>query len=202
MWNVGMSARRHRTARARRRRGGTGRTGPPERGAGLRRTVRSMTDTNELAHVAEVLDGARIAILTTQSARSHLVSRPLALVQRDFDGSVWFFTQDPSPKVDDVRSHPQVNVAVDSKGGYLSLSGKAEIVKDPATIDELWTASAEAWFDQGRQDPTVALLHVDVETAEYWTSDEPRAVTLLKYAKAAVTGGHPKNVGDNGTVAL
>lgn len=161
-----------------------------------------MTDSSDLAHVRQVLDGARIAVLTTQSAHQRLVSRPLALVQREFDGDVWFFTPDPSPKVDDVRAHKWVNVSVQDDGGWVSLSGEAEIVKDPETIDAHWTTAAEAWFDQGRDDPTIALVRVDVETAEYWTSDEPRAVTLFKYAKAALTGGHPRNVGDNGTVEL
>jgi general stress protein 26 len=161
-----------------------------------------MTETNDIKRISEVLDKGRIGILTTQGSGQHLVSRPLAIVDREFDGKVYFFTPDPSPKVDDVRAHPQVNVAVETGKGYLSLSGEASIVKDAAVIDELWTTGAEAWFDQGRDDPTVALLQVDVETAEYWVSNEPKAVTLLKYAKAAATGGHPEHVGDNQTISL
>ncbi|GAA0964266.1 pyridoxamine 5'-phosphate oxidase family protein [Frigoribacterium faeni] len=161
-----------------------------------------MTETNDISKVAEVLDKGRIGILTTQGSNKHLVSRPLAIVDREFDGKVYFFTPDPSPKVDDVKAHPQVNVAVETGKGYLSLSGEASIVKDAALIDELWTAAAEAWFDKGREDPTVALLQVEVETAEYWVSNEPKALTLLKYAKAAVTGGHPENIADTGTVRL
>ena len=161
-----------------------------------------MTETNDISRVAEVLDAGRIGILTTRSGHGRLVSRPLAIVDRDFDGKVYFFTRDPSPKVDDVKAHPQVNVAVETGKGYLSLAGTASIVKDDALIDELWNTGAEAWFDEGRQDPTVALLEVDVDTAEYWVSNEPKAVTLFKYAKAAVTGGHPGNVADTGTVQL
>ncbi|MBD8704292.1 pyridoxamine 5'-phosphate oxidase family protein [Frigoribacterium sp. CFBP9039] len=161
-----------------------------------------MTDTNDIKRISEVLDKGRIGILTTQGSSQHLVSRPLAIVDREFDGKVYFFTPDPSPKTDDVRAHPQVNVAVETGKGYLSLSGKATVVKDAEIIDELWTTAAEAWFDQGRDDPTVALLEVDVETAEYWVSNEPKAITMLKYAKAAITGGHPENIADTGTVRL
>jgi len=160
------------------------------------------SDTNDIKRIAEVLDAGRIGILTTQSSRQHLVSRPLAIVDRDFDGKVYFFTPAPSPKVDDIKAHPQVNVAVETGKGYLSLSGAATITKDRALVDEFWTAGAEAWFDQGKDDPTVALIEVEVETAEYWVSNEPKAVTFLKYAKAAVTGGHPQNVADTGTVRL
>ena len=161
-----------------------------------------MTETNDITQVAEVLDAGRIGILTTRSGHGRLVSRPLAIIDREFDGTVWFFTPDPSPKVDDIKAHSQVNVAVETGKGYLSLAGEASIVKDAATIDEFWTTAAEAWFDEGRDDPTVALIKVDVDSSEYWVSNEPKAVTMLKYAKAALTGGHPKNVADTGTVQL
>jgi general stress protein 26 len=156
----------------------------------------------ELKTIAGVLDKARIGLLTTVDQDGHLVNRPLALVDREFDGSVWFFVQKSSHKVHDIEAEPQVNVGVDTSKGWLSISGTARLTTDPAKIDELWNTGAEAWFDQGRDDPEVALLEVDAHTVESWTSTEPKAITLLKYAKAATTGGHPENVGDNTTVSL
>ena len=44
--------------------------------------------------------------------------------------------------------------------GFLSIAGTAIVSKDQAIIDELWNKYAEAWFEQGREDPTVALLQV------------------------------------------
>ncbi|BDZ48801.1 general stress protein [Frondihabitans sucicola] len=162
-----------------------------------------MTATaEEIKTVADVLDKARIGLLTTLDAEGHLVSRPLALVDRDFDGSVYFFVAKDSPKVHDIDANPQVNVGVETSKGWLSISGTAVLTTDSAKIDQLWNTGAEAWFDQGRDDPQVALLEVDAHTVESWTSTEPKAVTLLKYAKAAATGGHPKNVGDNETISL
>jgi general stress protein 26 len=152
--------------------------------------------------VADVLDKARIGLLTTLDAEGHLVSRPLALVDRDFDGDVLFFVAKDSHKVHDIESTPEVNVSVDTSKGWLSISGTAAIDTDPATIDENWSVGAEAWFDQGRNDPQVAVLRVTAHTVESWTSTEPKAVTLLKYAKAAATGGHPENVGKNETIEL
>ncbi len=38
-------------------------------------------------------------------------------------------------------------------------------------------------------------------TAEYWASDEPKPLILLKYAKAAATGGRPQ-VGESHVVSL
>src|ERR1700712_110490 len=156
---------------------------------------------DERETLAKLLKKARIALITTVSADNQLVSRPMAVKERDFDGDLWFFTEDPSHKTDEVRGNPEVNVALESGKGWVSLAGTAEIVKDQAKIDELWDTGAEAWFTEGRQDPKVALLKVTAHTAEFWTTDQPKALVLLKYSKAPVTGGRP-SVGHSETVDL
>jgi general stress protein 26 len=160
-----------------------------------------MVTTDEIERLRALIDKSRIGIITTIDADGHLVSRPMALKEREFDGDLWFFTEDPSHKTTEVREHPQVNVSLQSGKGWVSLSGEAQVVHDPAKIDELWDTGAEAWFTDGRSDPKVALLRVIAHSAEYWSSDEPKPLVLFKYAKAAVTGGRP-NVGEARTVEL
>ncbi|QGN33258.1 pyridoxamine 5'-phosphate oxidase family protein [Microlunatus sp. Gsoil 973] len=145
--------------------------------------------------VAEVIENARIAVVTTIEADGSLVSRPLALQQRRFDGDLYFFTPDPTDKTEQVRNNPATNVAIESRGNYLSIAGSASITKDPALIDELWNTAAEAWFESGRDDPAVALLKVHAESAELQAIDTPRPIAAVKYLKAAVTGTQP-DVGD------
>ena len=168
-----------------------------------RATVAGMTSAtkDELERIGVLIDKARTALLTTVDAHGRLVSRPMAVQDREFDGDLWFFTEDPSHKTDEVRANPEVNVALESGKGWISLSGTAEVVHDRARIDELWSTSAQAWFEQGKDDPSVALLKVAAHSAELWTSDEPRPVVLMQYAKAAVAGGHP-HVGESRTVEL
>ncbi|MFD1720410.1 pyridoxamine 5'-phosphate oxidase family protein [Amnibacterium endophyticum] len=149
----------------------------------------------------DLVEKARIAILTTTDLEGRLVSRPMAMQDRDFDGDLWFFTEDPSHKTDEVREHPEVNVALEAGHGWVSLSGAAEVVKDQAKIDELWDTGAEAWFSEGRDDPKVALLKVTAHSAELWAQSSPTPVVLLKYARAAVGGGRP-NVGESKIVDL
>jgi general stress protein 26 len=160
-----------------------------------------MATQDELEQLSTLIGKARIGIITTVNEDGALVSRPMAVKEREFDGDLWFFTEDPSHKTDEVRANPQVNVALDSGKGWVSLAGEAEVVKDAAKIDELWDTGAEAWFTDGRNDPKVALLKVTAHTAEYWATDTPTPLVLLKYAKAAVTGGRP-NVGEARTVDL
>jgi general stress protein 26 len=171
------------------------------------RTVTAMTDDIENANeddlktIAELIKAARVGLLTTQTATGALHSRPLATQEAEFDGDLWFFTQDPSPKIADIHAHPQVNVSFDTGKGYLSLAGTAELVHDREKVDELWSASVEPWFPDGKDDPSVALLLVHAESAEFWASHEPGIVTVFKLARAAVTHTQP-DVGENRSVEL
>ena len=142
---------------------------------------------NELVKIVKDAD---IAILTTVNPQGQLVSRPLAVQEAEFDGDLWFFTEDPSPKADEIRSNPQVNVSISADKGYISIAGTATLTKDRAKIDELWSASVKPWFD-GKDDPSIALIKVDADTAEYWSLDTPRVVAAFKIAKGMVTGERP-----------
>ncbi len=156
---------------------------------------------DEIEKVSKLIESSRIAVVTTVGEEGQLVSRPLAMQQREFDGTLWFFTQDPSPKTEQIALNDQVNVSLQVDKGWVSIAGTATVSKDPAMIDELWNAGAEAWFENGKDDPSVALLRVKADSAEYWTVDSPKLVSAIKYAKAIVTGARP-DVGDNATVSL
>lgn len=119
----------------------------------------------------------------------------------EFDGPLWFFSQDPSDKTDELKASEQVTVSLESGRGSLSIAGAASIVRDEAKIEELWSKRVKAWFPEGHEDPTITLIRVEAATAEYWAVNEPKAVVRLKTVKAAVTGGQP-DVGDNHTIDL
>jgi general stress protein 26 len=161
----------------------------------------STPTAEETEKVTKLIEAARIALVTTVSEEGQLVSRPLAMQERAFDGILYFFTQDPSPKTEQVAKHDQVNVALQVDNGWVSIAGTATVSKDRAIIDELWSAHAEAWFENGKDDDTVALLRVQADTAEYWTMESPKVVSAIKYAKAILTGSRP-DVGDNATIEL
>lgn len=54
---------------------------------------------------------------------------------------------------------------------FACLSGAAHINNDRALIDKLWNNQVEAWFPQGKDDPNLALLQVDIDSAELWETD-------------------------------
>ena len=159
------------------------------------------TDSSEgNAKVHDLIKGARIAMLTTVSTEVQIVSRPMATQQTEFEGVLWFFAEADSPKIADIQHDPRVNVAY-SESNFVSLAGTASIVRDVGKKRELWDANAAAWFgDKDAEDPTVVLIKVDADTAEYWDTPS-RPATLVKVVKAKLTGSRP-DAGETGLVEL
>ncbi|MGF7217564.1 general stress protein 26 [Spirosoma lacussanchae] len=154
---------------------------------------------DQLEKVRKMVGDIRIAMMTTVDEEGHLQSRPMAVLQMDEDGTLWFFTQKTSPKVDQIEQHDrQVNIAFAnvSDADYVSISGTAEEFHDQAKIDELWNPQAKAWFPNGKDDPNLTLLKVHTRMAEYWDSNDSTMVRLFQQATAALTGTTPK-MGEN-----
>lgn len=160
-----------------------------------------MTQDDDLTTIDKIIKATRFATVTTRHSDGSLHSRPLAVLERDFDGTVWFFTQDPSSKTDDIRADDNVNVTYVNGASTISLAGHASVDRDQARIDEFWNPWAEAWFENGRQDPTVALLKVEGTSAEYWDVDKPAVVRTLEMVKSLATHSTP-DVGESKVVEL
>lgn len=124
----------------------------------------------KMEDLASLIKGIPIAMLTTVRSDGTLRSRPMATLEAEFQGSLWFFTRADSPKVGQVEEEGQVNVsyadAVENR--YVSISGRAVLVLDLQKTEELWNKDLEAWFPQGLADPQLALLRVDAESGAYW----------------------------------
>jgi general stress protein 26 len=151
--------------------------------------------------VAELIKGERFAFLTTIAPGGKLTSRPMTLQEVEFDGDLWFFAERGSHPVDHIAANPQVNVGVGSGGTWVSLTGSATVVDDVAKKKELWNGGVEAWFPQGPEDPSVVLIRVDGDSAEYWDSPGGRLATVLSFVKAKATGERI-DAGENKKVEL
>lgn len=154
-----------------------------------------------IAKVTELLKESKLCMFTTRGRDGHLLSRPMALQENDFDGSLWFFARNDSRKVGDIRADGSVNVAFQSGTAWVSVSGRAEIVLDEAKKKDLWNQAAAAWFDNGPESSDVVLIAVEAEGAEYWSAPGSKVSTLIAYAKSRITGDKP-DVGTNETVEM
>ena len=144
-------------------------------------------------HLAELIHGVRVAMLTTVRSDGSLHTRPMWTHQSkpsEFDGTLWFFTSTRAPKTDEVQQDAQVSLSYASpdKDDYVAVSGRARIVRDRAKIRELWNPTLKAWFPDGVDDPDIALLQVTVTRAESWDTPGSRLVQAVGFTKAVLTG--------------
>jgi general stress protein 26 len=140
--------------------------------------------------LADLIDETGVAMLTTEEPDGSLRSRPLATLQMDSAGKLWFFTALSSGKVGEIDQHRKVNLSYANvdKQDYVSVSGHARLFRDPEKMKELWTRWVEPWFPDGLDDPDLALLEVTVDDAEYWDAPASKTQRLFGLAKALSTG--------------
>ena len=129
-----------------------------------------MDRDSSIRKLAELIGEIRIAMLTTTTEDGSFRSRPMTTQRAKFDGKLWFFTKRESAKADEMRRHRRVSLsyAKPEDNSYVSISGTAELISDQKKAQELWDPSYEQWFPQGPSDPSLILIRVTVEQAEYW----------------------------------
>lgn len=160
-----------------------------------------MSDAESINKVTDIINDSHIGMFTTINEAGALVSRPLAVQEVKDDGDMWFFTSVNTSQVAHIRANPAVNVSFGQRTEWVSVAGTAEVVTDRQLIHDMWNQVVEAWFPDGPDTPEVVLLHVDSDSAEYWTSPGGTAATVLQWIKSKVTNSR-MSVGESGTVEL
>ena len=166
--------------------------------------VQTRTDAAARDKVWEMIREIEVAMMVTLDEDGHMRGRPMRAVStQDFAGTLWFFTDQPSPKTEEIRHDDRVllSYADPSSQTYVALSGTAQAVRDPAKQKQLWSEPLRAWFPGGPEDPRAGLLRVEVEGAEYWDAPSSTLVHAWGYVKARLTG-EPPQAGENDKVAF
>lgn len=161
--------------------------------------MKASTQSNaSLAHVARLIDDIPIAMLATVEADGALASRPMAALEMDDSGAIWFFTDAHSAKVEQLRV-ANLSFTDPAHGTYVSLSGCGEIDTDRARIERLWTPFAKPWFPEGPDSPNLALLKFIPDTADYWDAPNSKMVRAFGVI-ASIVAGKPVAMGEQGTL--
>lgn len=165
---------------------------------------KNVSGAEGIAKIKELTKDIHIAMLITVADDGSLHARPMATESADFDGTLWFVTRIESGKVEEIRddSHVLVSYEQPKDGMYLSLQGRAGIVRDRATIKQHWYKAADGWFKDGSDDPAAALIQVKVTGGEYWEQSSSGIVRLGKLALGSVLGADKVDIGDQGSITL
>ncbi len=162
------------------------------------------TRKDNLQKIRDMVKDIDFCMLTTVDEQGDLHSRPMsANGEIDPNGDLWFFTSVSSHKVSEIEKLPKVNVSfADPKNQhYVSITGRAQLVRDRNKIEELWKPEFKMWFPEGKDDPEIALLRITLEKAEYWDSPSSTIGYALSFVSSLVTGKEA-DFGENKKVDL
>ncbi len=160
-----------------------------------------MKNEKNIAILKEMVEKVGICMFTTLTADNDFNSRPMGTAKVEEDGSIWFFTNEYSPKSKEISKDNEVSLAYSSPSSntYIAVSGKAELVDDQVRKEAYFSAPIKAWFPDGPEDPNLILIKVTPSAAEYWDSNSSKMVVAFKMLKAIVTGSTP-DLGENETI--
>lgn len=159
------------------------------------------TQDPQFETLRKLIADTQVAMFNTVAADGTVLSRPLQTLDFDADGVLWFATDATSEKAQEIRAKPHVGLsyADRSDNSYVSISGPARLIHDQARIDALWTPAMSIFFPQGKDDPNLILIRVEIERAEYWNGPGTIVGKMLYLAAAAITG-NPGVMNDNAII--
>jgi general stress protein 26 len=164
-------------------------------------SFRELRGKEGMDKISDLVKGIRIAMMSTIDANGEIHSRPMATQDEPFNGTLWFLTGKVSEKVYEIRQSQKITLDYADPGNskYITLRGTASVTNDRAKIDEMWNPLYKAWFPNGKDDPNITVLRVDVTEGEYWEANSSKLIMGIRYVAAAVTGGAVP-VGESGHV--
>ena len=135
-----------------------------------------MANDNEIRErFWKALKSDRTIMLGVEGARGGNTQPMTVLTETDEGGPLWIFTaKDHSLVASLGQSNRAIATFVD-KGHHLfaSIDGTLTLDNDRAVIDRLWNPYIAAWFEGGKDDPKLALLRLDPESAKIWLNATP-----------------------------
>ena len=97
-------------------------------------------------------------------------SEPMAAqLDEDADGHFWFYTTTTNR----IAPGGPAMVQFVSKGHdlFCCIAGTLVEERDPAVIDRYWSNAVEAWYEGGRNDPTLKMMRFELKDAEVWAAN-------------------------------
>ncbi|MGR3435308.1 MAG: pyridoxamine 5'-phosphate oxidase family protein [Shimia sp.] len=144
------------------------------------------------------VQGARAGFLAVSGADF----APMAhFADRESHG-LWFFTAEGTDLERAAQTGGEATFLVVNEGdnAWAVVHGTAHLHMDRAKLDEFWNPMTDAWFEEGKQDPDLRMIHFRPTRAELWKSDGG-AKFMYEIAKAKVTGDTP-DPGQHGTLSF
>ena len=121
------------------------------------------------------------------------------------DGKIWFVTAQGTDLYKGAIAGAKAGrlvVSDRSEGLWADIQGSIEAVTDKAVLDDVWSAMAGVWFEDGKDDDDIRLLCFTPHQAEATLSDNNALEFFYKIAKAKISGEAPEDMGWQGKITF
>ena len=148
-------------------------------------------DTHDPAKLQErlwkELDHAKFGMLGLVGGEIHHL-QPMALFADRAGHAVWFYSNKDSDLARGAQGRDALLCLMAKDDEFqASLHGKLSLSHDQAKIDEYWSPFTAAWFPEGKDDPGLTLLRLDLSDARVWASKRGPFTYPIEIAKANAT---------------
>ena len=153
-------------------------------------STRNLKAQPAIEKVKELSEDAKLCMFCTNLSRQPFNTRPMATQEVEDDGTIWFFSPADSTKNAEISkdNHVQLIYSNRSSSEFLSLYGKADIVRDTNKAKELWNMFLTTWFHEGPDDPNLTLIRFTPTEGHYWDTKNNKMVQSLKIVLGAIQG--------------
>lgn len=151
---------------------------------------KNLSDQKAIAELKKLAEGIKVCLFCTELTKLPISTRPMGVREVDDQGNLWFLSSRSSNKNFEIAQDDRVQLffAKNADSHFLSVYGHATIYRDQSKIEEIWTPIADAWFEEGKDDPDVSVIKVTPAEAYYWDTKDGKIVDILKIAFSAMTG--------------
>ena len=149
-----------------------------------------------------LIKDTRFPVITTRRSDGGLQSRPMVMQNREQDplDYLWFFTSRDSEQVEDLQWDSSVSIIYADPGNlaYVVVFGSASVIEDGARRRLLWSPQAASWFENGPEDPAIALVRVRIIQADCWDVLRNAVTHLFKLNTSPLASQTGSDQGNSG----
>jgi general stress protein 26 len=139
----------------------------------------------------DVLEDVHAVMLGLENSPQHM--QPMAPYPDRERDAVWFLTKKDADLFKELKRTDKARFTLvgPNHDYHASVTGALFENEDRAQIDKMWNQVVSAWFEDGKDDPKLALLEMKLQDAAVWASVGNPIVFGWEIAKAHVKDEEP-----------
>lgn len=129
--------------------------------------------------------------------------QPMTAFCEPDSGQIWFFSRTDTDLAQAIADGAEAMFVVQAKdqGFQACVRGRLTQQLDRDRMQKYWGPVVAAWYPEGKDDPRLTMLRLDLADAQVWLSETNPLAFGFQIAKANMTGREP-DVGESRPVSF